>query len=235
MAMFAYVRCVGHTAPSPPQARTLPTACLTSSPRCTTAFIAAAAGPRRTRRPCPTTRGGCWASTRSRRVAYRACRCGFFFRRRPALAQHITITRARSLPPVSPQSAAKLVRTLCYTNKDRLLAGIIVAGWDAANGGRCATGRGGAALRRFCVSLSHSRSLVYPPPPSRASLSLLQRVRDPAGRLVRAAKGGHRRLGQLVHLWLGRQHVPGRCVAAWGCYGGAGGCSAPSHRSRNPF
>ena len=33
-------------------------------------------------------------------------------------------------------TAANLFRTLCYQNKDRLLAGIIVAGWDEVNGGQ---------------------------------------------------------------------------------------------------
>jgi 20S proteasome subunit beta 1 len=38
-----------------------------------------------------------------------------------------------ALPRVSV--AAKLFRSLCYANKDRLLAGIIVAGWDPVDGG----------------------------------------------------------------------------------------------------
>ena len=38
-----------------------------------------------------------------------------------------------SAPSVA--AAAKLLRSLCYTNKDRLLAGVIVAGWSAAEGG----------------------------------------------------------------------------------------------------
>lgn len=33
------------------------------------------------------------------------------------------------------QSASKLFRSLCYQNKDRLLASIIVAGWDPVDGG----------------------------------------------------------------------------------------------------
>ena len=32
-------------------------------------------------------------------------------------------------------TAAKLMRTICYENKDRLLAGLIVAGWDPVEGG----------------------------------------------------------------------------------------------------
>jgi 20S proteasome subunit beta 1 len=38
------------------------------------------------------------------------------------------------LPSVA--TAAKLFRGICYTNKDRLLAGIIVAGWDPYQGGQ---------------------------------------------------------------------------------------------------
>lgn len=39
-----------------------------------------------------------------------------------------------SIPTV--QVASKLFRTLCYQNKDRLLAGVIVAGWDPVDGGQ---------------------------------------------------------------------------------------------------
>nr|CCA15808.1 proteasome subunit beta type6 putative [Albugo laibachii Nc14] len=38
------------------------------------------------------------------------------------------------LPKV--HTAANLFRSLCYNNKDRLLAGIIVAGWDPVHGGQ---------------------------------------------------------------------------------------------------
>lgn len=38
------------------------------------------------------------------------------------------------LPKV--HTAANLFRSLCYSNKDRLLAGIIVAGWDPIKGGQ---------------------------------------------------------------------------------------------------
>lgn len=33
------------------------------------------------------------------------------------------------------KTAAKLARGLCYSNKDRLLAGMIIAGWDPVEGG----------------------------------------------------------------------------------------------------
>lgn len=33
------------------------------------------------------------------------------------------------------KTAAKLARNLCYNNKDRLLAGMIIAGWDPVEGG----------------------------------------------------------------------------------------------------
>ena len=41
---------------------------------------------------------------------------------------------AKGAPP-SVAVAAKLLRSLCYSNKDRLLAGVIVAGWSAREGG----------------------------------------------------------------------------------------------------
>lgn len=37
--------------------------------------------------------------------------------------------------PPTVKTAANLFRQLCYQNKDKLLAGIIVAGWDDVNGG----------------------------------------------------------------------------------------------------
>lgn len=37
--------------------------------------------------------------------------------------------------PPTLAATAKLLRTLCYNNKDRLLAGIIVAGWTPSEGG----------------------------------------------------------------------------------------------------
>jgi 20S proteasome subunit beta 1 len=35
----------------------------------------------------------------------------------------------------SVKTAAQIFKDICYTNKDRLLAGIIVGGWDPENGG----------------------------------------------------------------------------------------------------
>lgn len=37
--------------------------------------------------------------------------------------------------PPTVQAASRLFRGICYSNKDRLLAGIIVAGWSEAEGG----------------------------------------------------------------------------------------------------
>ena len=51
--------------------------------------------------------------------------------------------RADAIVKGSPPTvavAAKLFRSMCYSNKDRLLAGIIVAGWDAREGACCAGG-----------------------------------------------------------------------------------------------
>ena len=59
-------------------------------------------------------------------------------------------------------AAAKLFRTLCYENKDRLMAGIIVAGWDAVEGGSVyEIPLGGTCVRQgFAIGGSGS-SYVY--------------------------------------------------------------------------
>jgi 20S proteasome subunit beta 1 len=51
---------------------------------------------------------------------------------RRALSDHALVKGAA--PTVS--AAAHVFRKMCYSNKDRLLAGIIVAGWDAVQGGQ---------------------------------------------------------------------------------------------------
>ena len=51
---------------------------------------------------------------------------------RRALSDHALIKGGA--PTVS--AAAHVFRKMCYSNKDRLLAGIIVAGWDAVQGGQ---------------------------------------------------------------------------------------------------
>lgn len=48
------------------------------------------------------------------------------------LAEHAV--EKGDLPSVA--AAAKTFRSLCYNNKDKLSAGVIVAGWDAAGGGQ---------------------------------------------------------------------------------------------------
>jgi 20S proteasome subunit beta 1 len=50
---------------------------------------------------------------------------------RRAMSEHAV---ASGRPP-SVASAAHVFRGMCYKNKDRLMAGIIVAGWDAVEGG----------------------------------------------------------------------------------------------------
>lgn len=61
-----------------------------------------------------------------------------------------------SLPTV--KTAATLFRSMCYANKDRLLAGIICAGWDPVAGGSVYTiPLGGSLIReRFAVGGSGS-------------------------------------------------------------------------------
>lgn len=65
-----------------------------------------------------------------------------------------------ALPSVN--TAAKLFRSLCYGNKDRLLAGIIVAGWDPYEGGQVfEIPLGGSCVRqRFAIGGSGS-SYIY--------------------------------------------------------------------------
>lgn len=64
--------------------------------------------------------------------------------------------------PPSVAAAAKIFRTLCYENKDRLMAGVIVAGWDPAQGGSVyEIPLGGTCVRQqFAVGGSGS-SYVY--------------------------------------------------------------------------
>lgn len=38
--------------------------------------------------------------------------------------------------PPTVRSVATMIKTVCYTNKEHLLAGMIVAGWDKTNGGQ---------------------------------------------------------------------------------------------------
>ena len=64
--------------------------------------------------------------------------------------------------PPTVACAAKLFRTLCYENKDRLMAGIIVAGWDPVEGGSVyEIPLGGTCVRQgFAIGGSGS-SYVY--------------------------------------------------------------------------
>ena len=51
---------------------------------------------------------------------------------RRALSDHALVKGG----PPTVAAAAHVFRKMCYSNKDRLLAGIIVAGWDAVQGGQ---------------------------------------------------------------------------------------------------
>ena len=56
------------------------------------------------------------------------------------------------------KTAASLFQDLCYTNKDRLLAGIIVGGWDAHSGGQVYALPLGGTLVRAPYALGGSGS-----------------------------------------------------------------------------
>lgn len=60
------------------------------------------------------------------------------------------------LPKV--HTAANLFRSLCYSNKDRLLAGIIVAGWDDVKGGQVFSIPIGGAMVEQDVAIGGSGS-----------------------------------------------------------------------------
>lgn len=56
------------------------------------------------------------------------------------------------------KTAALLVQQMCYHNKDRLLAGMIVAGWDAVEGGQVYQIPLGGLLHRADFAISGSGS-----------------------------------------------------------------------------
>lgn len=60
--------------------------------------------------------------------------------------------------PPKVKVAASLFREMCYSNKDNLMAGIIVAGWDKTNGGQVfAIPIGGSIIQRpFAIGGSGS-------------------------------------------------------------------------------
>jgi 20S proteasome subunit beta 1 len=45
------------------------------------------------------------------------------------------VVRIETGKPPRVKTAAHLMRKMCYENKDRLMAGVIVAGWDPVDGG----------------------------------------------------------------------------------------------------
>lgn len=56
------------------------------------------------------------------------------------------------------KTAAHLMRKMCYGNKERLLAGVIIAGWDAADGFSCYQIPLGATCLKVPFALSGSGS-----------------------------------------------------------------------------
>eukprot|EP00697_Spironema_sp_BW2_P011469 gnl/Spiro4/27160_TR13504_c0_g1_i1.p1 gnl/Spiro4/27160_TR13504_c0_g1~~gnl/Spiro4/27160_TR13504_c0_g1_i1.p1 ORF type:complete len:216 (-),score=50.05 gnl/Spiro4/27160_TR13504_c0_g1_i1:104-751(-) len=60
--------------------------------------------------------------------------------------------------PPQVKTAARLAQSLCYNNKDALLAGLIVAGWDQTNGGQVfSISLGGSMVRqKFAIGGSGS-------------------------------------------------------------------------------
>jgi 20S proteasome subunit beta 1 len=74
-------------------------------------------------------------------------------------AEHfLRLHAAETGGPPRVRAAATVVRRLCYGNKDRLLAGMIVAGWDAADGASVYTVTVGGAMVRQPFSIGGSGS-----------------------------------------------------------------------------
>lgn len=101
--------------------------------------------------------------------------------------------------PPTVKTAANLFRQLCYQNKDALLAGIIVAGYDDANGGSVySVPLGGSLIRQpFAIG-----GAAAPPDP----LPFCPLV--PCSRVSRCGGGSATRVWVYLHLRLLRLPVP---------------------------
>ncbi|RDW77125.1 proteasome subunit beta type-9 [Coleophoma cylindrospora] len=60
--------------------------------------------------------------------------------------------------PPTTQTAAAMFQELCYENKDRLSAGLIIAGWDERHGGQVYSIPAGGSLHKQAYSIGGSGS-----------------------------------------------------------------------------
>lgn len=67
-------------------------------------------------------------------------------------------TRLEHGEPPTVHTAASLFKKLCYNNKDQLMAGIIVAGWDRHNGGSVYNIPLGGSLHKASYAIGGSGS-----------------------------------------------------------------------------
>jgi len=74
------------------------------------------------------------------------------------VAYYLDIHRIEMNQPPLVKTAAHLFGQICYNNKDRLLAGIIVGGWDKVSGGSVYTINLGGALVKQDFSIGGSGS-----------------------------------------------------------------------------
>jgi len=77
---------------------------------------------------------------------------------RDVVSYHLEFHEIESGEPALVRTAAAVFQSLCYTNRDRLTAGIIVAGWDARHGGQVYSVPIGGMLVRQEVCIGGSGS-----------------------------------------------------------------------------
>jgi 20S proteasome subunit beta 1 len=115
------------------------------------------------------------------------------------------------------QATAKLLRTLCYTNKDRLLAGVIVAGWTASEGGAVyEVPLGGSCVKQdFSIGGSGSSYIygfvdgAYRPGMSKAECQALVKAAVSHAMARDGSSGGVIRLVTIDKDGVTREFVPG--------------------------
>lgn len=111
-----------------------------------TAFTAAVLGLLPTRKPWLIMPASTCMTTRALLSSCAAQRVLFVSRPSPSCCQSLSIEL--DTPP-NVKAAANLFRAICYQNKNALMAGIIIAGWDPVEGGQVyAIPLGGTMVRQ---------------------------------------------------------------------------------------
>lgn len=79
------------------------------------------------------------------------------------IAYHLQMVSMQRSEAPTVNTAATLFRQICYNNKDNLLAGIIVAGWDKQNGGSVYSIPLGGSIHQqpFAIGGIHNEHFFY--------------------------------------------------------------------------